>query len=241
KQAITRADLRKLYTSSVFSTNTPFGLLNKVWFETCMYFCTRGRENQRELEEDSFGLAMDEDGRKFVYFKSLGPYHKSRSSSWSKKRAESSDEENLPRMYETGTEFCPYASFVKYLSKRNPLCKAFFQRPRDHCSEGDVGPDVKSEAAPKRALYESVFGSGEICGPSSPKRLCIRPSSEPVDAVVVVSVKHDPLPLLPEANGHRSTNSPTVVSPAIVSPTQVTKPNSMHEMFLWYHFETNLC
>ncbi|XP_054366311.2 BTB/POZ domain-containing protein KCTD1 isoform X2 [Mirounga angustirostris] len=328
KQAITRADLRKLYTSSVFSTNTPFGLLNKVWFETCMYFCTRGRENQRELEEDSFGLAMDEDGRKFVYFKSLGPYHKSRSSSWSKKRAESSDEENLPRMYETGTEFCPYASFVKYLSKRNPLCKAFFQRPRDHCSEGDVtwyenkaigknllgtrmqmlskaaklsktytnhcigavsiatlnsiagigtklgspapqgcysealngaarhhshhppthpshhhrpqppslgntyilpkdsqvGPDVKSEAAPKRALYESVFGSGDICGPSSPKRLCIRPS-EPVDAVVVVSVKHDPLPLLPEANGHRSTNSPTVVSPAIVSPTQDSRPN----------------
>ncbi|KAM7125690.1 BTB/POZ domain-containing protein KCTD1 isoform 1-T1 [Molossus nigricans] len=328
KQAITRADLRKLYTSSVFSTNTPFGLLNKVWFETCMYFCTRGRENQRELEEDSFGLAMDEDGRKFVYFKSLGPYHKSRSSSWSKKRAESSDEENLPRMYETGTEFCPYASFVKYLSKRNPLCKAFFQRPRDHCSEGDVtwyenkaigknllgtrmqmlskaaklsktytnhcigavsiatlnsiagigtklgspalqgcysealngaarhhshhppthpshhhrpqppslgntyilpkdsliGPDVKSEAAPKRALYESVFGSGEICGPSSPKRLCIRPS-DPVDAVVVVSVKHDPVPLLPEANGHRSTNSPTIVSPAIVSPTQDSRPN----------------
>nr|XP_013795338.1 PREDICTED: uncharacterized protein LOC106482328 [Apteryx mantelli mantelli] len=138
KQAITRADLRKLYTCSVFSTQSPFGLLNKVWFETCMYFCTRGRENQRELEEDSFGLAMDEDGRKFVYFKALGPYHKSRSSSWSKKRAESSDEENLPRMYETGTEFCPYASFVKYLSKRNPLCKAFFQRPRDHCSEGDV-------------------------------------------------------------------------------------------------------
>ena len=343
KQAITRADLRKLYTSSVFSTNTPFGLLNKVWFETCMYFCTRGRENQRELEEDSFGLAMDEDGRKFVYFKSLGPYHKSRSSSWSKKRAESSDEENLPRMYETGTEFCPYASFVKYLSKRNPLCKAFFQRPRDHCSEGDVtwyenkaigknllgtrmqmlskaaklsktytnhcigavsiatlnsiagigtklgspapqgcyaealngaarhhshqppthpshhhrpqppslgntyilprdsqvGPDVKSEAAPKRALYESVFGSGEMCGPSSPKRLCIRPS-EPVDAVVVVSVKHDPLPLLPEANGHRSSNSPTIVSPAIISPTQVTKPKSVHEVFLWYHLETNL-
>ncbi|XP_007422538.1 BTB/POZ domain-containing protein KCTD1 isoform X2 [Python bivittatus] len=138
KQAITRADLRKLYTCNVFSTQSPFGLLNKVWFETCMYFCTRGRENQRELEEDSFGLAMDEDGRKFVYFKALGPYHKSRSSSWSKKRAESSDEENLPRMYETGTEFCPYASFVKYLAKRNPLCKAFFQRPRDHCSEGDV-------------------------------------------------------------------------------------------------------
>ncbi|XP_035270210.1 uncharacterized protein LOC118225626 isoform X1 [Anguilla anguilla] len=137
KQAITRADLRKLYTSSVFNTNTPFGLLNKVWFETCMYFCTRGRENQRELEEDSFGVAIDEDGRKFIYFKALGPYHKSRSASWSKKRTDT-DDDNLPRMYETGTEFCPYASFVKYISKRNPLCKAFFQRPRDHCSESDM-------------------------------------------------------------------------------------------------------
>ncbi|KAK9956098.1 hypothetical protein ABG768_013852 [Culter alburnus] len=137
KQAITRSDLRKLYTSAVFSASSPFGLLNKVWFETCMYFCTRGRENQRELEEDSFGLAVDEDGRKFVYFKALGPYHKSRSASWTKKRSDT-DDDNLPRMYETATEFCPYASFVKYLSKRNPLCKAFFQRPRDHCSDTDT-------------------------------------------------------------------------------------------------------
>ncbi|XP_019134525.2 uncharacterized protein LOC104922759 isoform X2 [Larimichthys crocea] len=137
KQAITRSDLRKLYESSVFNTDTPFGLLNKVWFETCMYFCTRGRENQRELEEDSFGLAVDEDGRKFVYFKALGPYHKSRSAAWTKKRPDA-DEDTLPRMYETGTEQCPYASFVRYVSKRNPLCRAFFQRPRDHCCASDV-------------------------------------------------------------------------------------------------------
>ncbi|KAL6108606.1 kctd1 [Pungitius sinensis] len=137
KQAITRSDLRKLYESSVFHADTPFGLLNKVWFETCMYFCTRGRENQRELEEDSFGLAVDEDGRKFVYFKALGPYHKSRSAAWNKKRPDP-DEETLPRMYETGSEQCPYASFVRYVSKRNPLCRAFFQRPRDHCSATDV-------------------------------------------------------------------------------------------------------
>ncbi|TDH08225.1 hypothetical protein EPR50_G00095570 [Perca flavescens] len=137
KQAITRSDLRKLYESSVFNSDTPFGLLNKVWFETCMYFCTRGRENQRELEEDSFGLAVDEDGRKFVYFKALGPYHKSRSAAWTKKRPDA-DEDTLPRMYETGSEQCPYASFVRYVSKRNPLCGAFFQRPRDHCCASDV-------------------------------------------------------------------------------------------------------
>ena len=147
KQAITRGDLRALYArgSGCFDGRTPLGLLNKVWFETCMYFCTRGRENQRELREDSFGLAVHEDGRKFVYFKAFGPYHKSRcsssssSASWAKKRAPEADPEDaLPRMYETGTELCPYASFVRYVSRRNPLCRAFFQRPRDHCCPGDA-------------------------------------------------------------------------------------------------------
>uniref|UniRef100_H3AJY5 Potassium channel tetramerization domain containing 1 n=1 Tax=Latimeria chalumnae TaxID=7897 RepID=H3AJY5_LATCH len=303
KQAITRADLRKLYTSSVFNTNTPFGLLNKVWFETCMYFCTRGRENQRELEEDSFGLAMDEDGRKFIYFKSLGPYHKSRSASWSKKRADN-DEENLPRMYETGTEFCPYASFVKYLSKRNPLCKAFFQRPRDHCNESDmtwyenkaigknllgtrmqmlskaaklsktytnhcigavsiatlnsiagigikVAPhcspgtlngshhlqpvsayvipteviiaEIKPEAATKRALYESSY-SGDVCGPSSPKRLCVRPT-EPVDPPVVISVTPEQQLAVPEPKEQMTTDSVTIVSSTQFEPQQDSRPN----------------
>ncbi|XP_013863527.1 uncharacterized protein LOC106517311 [Austrofundulus limnaeus] len=136
KQAITRSDLRRLYDSSVFGTETPFGLLNKVWFETCMYFCTRGRENQRELEEDSFGLAVDPQGRRFIYLKALGPDHQSRSSTWTRRRSE--PDRDLPRMYETGTEQCPYASFVRYRSKRNPLCRAFFQRPRDHCCPSDV-------------------------------------------------------------------------------------------------------
>ncbi|KAM4688103.1 BTB/POZ domain-containing protein KCTD1 isoform 1-T1 [Discoglossus pictus] len=318
KQAITRADLRKLYTSCVFSSSSPFGLLNKVWFETCMYFCTRGRENQRELEEDSFGLAMDEDGRRFVYFKALGPYHKSRSSSWGKKRSgpgggttADSDEENLPRMYETGTEFCPYASFVKYLAKRNPLCKAFFQRPRDHCSESDVtwyenkaigknllgtrmqmlskaaklsktytnhcigavsvatlnsiagigtklGPpyfmdslngvrhrpmvpgntfilpkhtgvlhEPKTET-PKRPLYDSaqsMYTTGDMCSPPSPKRLCLR-SVESQDCVLVVSVKNDPQPACPDTNGHMVlAASPAVTSPSVVSPVQDTRSN----------------
>ncbi|XP_020557839.1 uncharacterized protein LOC101156882 isoform X2 [Oryzias latipes] len=142
KQAITRADLKKLYESSVFDTGTAYGLLNKVWFETCMYFCTRGRENQRELHEDSFGLAVDRNGRKFVFFKALGPNprspsHGTRYVAWTRRHLDP-QEASLPRMYETGTELCPYASFARFRSKRNPLCAAFFQRPRDQCSVSDV-------------------------------------------------------------------------------------------------------
>ncbi|XP_061744155.1 uncharacterized protein LOC133543550 [Nerophis ophidion] len=130
KQAIARADLRRLYASSMFDADTPLGLLNKVWFETCMYFCTRGRENQRELREDSFGLAADRDGRKFVYFKAPPPRRKP--------EAAARDDVTLPRMYETRTPLCPYASFRRYLAKRHPLCRAFFQRPRDRCGAAEV-------------------------------------------------------------------------------------------------------
>ncbi|XP_061894559.1 uncharacterized protein LOC133644223 [Entelurus aequoreus] len=131
KQAIARADLRRLYASSMFDADTPLGLLNKVWFETCMYFCTRGRENQRELREDSFGLAVDRDGRKFVYFKAPGPRPPRR-------KPEARDDVTLPRMYETRTPRCPYASFRRYLAKRHPLCRAFFQRPRERCGGAEV-------------------------------------------------------------------------------------------------------
>lgn len=115
-----------------------FGLFNKVWFEMCMYFCICGCENQCELEEDFFGLVMDEDGCKFVYFKFFGFYYKLCLLLWSKKCVESSDEENLFCMYEMGIEFCFYVSFVKYLLKCNFFCKVFFQWFWDYCSEGDV-------------------------------------------------------------------------------------------------------
>ncbi|XP_077440152.1 uncharacterized protein LOC144062542 isoform X2 [Vanacampus margaritifer] len=128
KQAIARSDLRRLYESSMFDASTPPGLLNKVWFETCMYFSTRGREKQRELREDSFALAADEQGRKFVYF---------RAKRGSRKTSPDDDVTLRPRMYETRTALCPYASFEHYLAKRNPLCRAFFQRPRDAWGPAD--------------------------------------------------------------------------------------------------------
>ena len=39
KNGIEHSDIKKLYTSMVFSIHTPTGLLNKVWFELCLHFC----------------------------------------------------------------------------------------------------------------------------------------------------------------------------------------------------------
>ena len=48
KDGITPPDIKKLYMSMAFNVNTPFGLLNKVWFEMCLHFCRRG-EKIREI------------------------------------------------------------------------------------------------------------------------------------------------------------------------------------------------
>ena len=63
KDGIEHSDIRKLYMSMVFSVATQTGLLNKVWFESCLHFCRRGRENQRELKPEMFALESDNLGK----------------------------------------------------------------------------------------------------------------------------------------------------------------------------------
>ena len=46
------------------SPDSPQGLLNKVLFETILYFCRRGRKNIRELDSSDFEIKYDADGRK---------------------------------------------------------------------------------------------------------------------------------------------------------------------------------
>jgi len=41
------------------------------------------------------------------------------------------------RMYEVKTENCPVQNFAKYLSKRNSICSALFQTPRNSFDQED--------------------------------------------------------------------------------------------------------
>lgn len=62
--------MTKLYSSLDFNINTLVCLLNKVWFELCMYFCKRGRENQRDLTYLMFDVGKDKKGLRYIYQKS---------------------------------------------------------------------------------------------------------------------------------------------------------------------------
>ena len=121
---ISKEDMVKIYSSGVFSLDDPKGLLRKVFFETEMFFCRRGRENLRDLKGNHFKIGIDTFGKKYLSTHvdlECGPRLLHRGQS-------------LPNVgkngfiYETGTALCPVKSFEKFLAKRHPCCDAFFQR-----------------------------------------------------------------------------------------------------------------
>lgn len=119
KVPVSGDDMHKLYfCSDVFSINTPQGLLNKVWFESAIFFSRKGKGNVRNWKMDDFKFEVDPTGRQYIV--------RMRSASKSYNTAE-----EMGRIYETGTLICPYRSFKLYAFHRNPECLAFFQLPRE--------------------------------------------------------------------------------------------------------------
>ena len=63
--------MAKLYSGEtiVFDDKAPSGLLNKVWFEIMYYLCRRGQENLRSMTKETFEVAVDSTGKRYVYQK----------------------------------------------------------------------------------------------------------------------------------------------------------------------------
>ena len=108
--ALSDADREKLYTSVYFDCNTPMGLYNKVQYDIRYYFCRRGGENMHLMNKDTFILNVNADtGKK--YFTKRDELTKNH-------RADAEGHSGV--MPETGTQDCPVASFMKFLSKLHP-------------------------------------------------------------------------------------------------------------------------
>ena len=63
------ADMTKMYhrNTNVLTLDTPQGLQRKVWFETMLFLCCRGRDKLRMMTRNSLRVATDERGRRYVY------------------------------------------------------------------------------------------------------------------------------------------------------------------------------
>ena len=122
-------DLRKLYAS--FDLNTPDGLQEKVLFDIMFFLCRRGRENLRAMTKSSFFVGHDATGKQYVYQvgSEVDKNHSVADAPF--------DTTGEGRIYETKSERCPVASFIKYLEHLHPIQTALWQRPRETVKTGD--------------------------------------------------------------------------------------------------------
>jgi hypothetical protein len=88
----------------------------------------------RELRKDSFIFAHDENGHEYV---KMGFNEKEKT----KRGLNMKEKEREAVMYsQVGDENCPVTHLRKYLSKLNPQCEAFYQRPKES-NEGRIWYD----------------------------------------------------------------------------------------------------
>ena len=116
KTPLSKEDLLKLYTS--FNLTTPKGLQDKAFVDFMLYFCNRGRENLRALKASDFIVNTHEG---YIEMKDTAANERGY-------MKEDTDQRN--RIFKSSSPLCPFDSLSKYLSKLNPNCEYFFQRPK---------------------------------------------------------------------------------------------------------------
>lgn len=125
KSAITPGDMQKLYDSGLVSNDSPSNLQRKVFLEVCLQFGRRGREGLREMKKSSIIIQKDDQNKEFATF-AYNELEKNHQVHMPK------EHEKKQIMYSQEDEStCPIFSLKKYLSKLNPKCEAFFQKPRN--------------------------------------------------------------------------------------------------------------
>ena len=117
KPPISDEDIKKLYRSGLFATDTPTTLQNKVFFEIMLFFCRHGRQNLRQLRKDDFEIKVNSQGDRYVV-KITDDY-----------TGFDTGEDGRVMVANDGP-FCPVYSFEKYLSHLNPFNESLFQRPK---------------------------------------------------------------------------------------------------------------
>ena len=124
-------DLLKLYGS--FDVTTPTGLQEKIWFDLCLQLCRRGRENMKSMTKETFAVATDDSGRKFVYEveDEADKNHDAHDNSF-----DTIGEGTLSEV--PGHPLCLVKTFQDYISKLHPDEKSLWQRPSENVLESST-------------------------------------------------------------------------------------------------------
>ena len=110
-RSLSGAEENILWESGQLGCNSSRSLIQTVWWNNCLHFGMRGREEHHSLKMEQFCLETDENGRPYIsYTEGLS---KTRNKGLNFKPRLIS-----PKMYENKTERCPVAFFLLFKSKR---------------------------------------------------------------------------------------------------------------------------
>ena len=131
--SISTEDIQKCYDSGIFGDDSPISLLRVNWFNISLYFCRRGRENQRKLTKNSFIFKTDANNVEYV---EMAEQEKTKNHPGG--LSDKADEAD-PKMFSTGETHCPVQYLKKLIRVLNPGEEALFQRPkRRFCANDDI-------------------------------------------------------------------------------------------------------
>ena len=131
--SIQAEDIQKCYESGVFGGDSPISLLRVNWFNINLFFCRRGRENQRKLTKNSFVFKRDANQVEYV---EMAEQEKTKNHPGG--ISDKADEAD-PKMFSTGETHCPVQYLKKLIQVLNPGEEALFQRPkRKFCASDEI-------------------------------------------------------------------------------------------------------
>ena len=107
KPPIADEDTEKLCRCSIFNTENPSTLRNKVFFEIMLFFCRCGRQNFRQLKKTDFEIKVNLEGKPCVV--------KTNNELTKNHREHDLQAEEGGMMIANDGPFCPVSSFEKYL------------------------------------------------------------------------------------------------------------------------------
>ena len=110
-RSLNGAEENIIWESGQLGCNSSRSLIQTVWWNNCLHFGMRGREEHHSLKMEQFRLEIDENGRRYIsYTEGLS---KTRNKGLNFKPRLIS-----PKMYENKTERCPLAFFLLFKYKR---------------------------------------------------------------------------------------------------------------------------
>ena len=115
-RSLSNDEVAILWDSGQLGGETPRSLIQTLWWNNCLHFGMRSREEHHNILVQDFEIQFDDAGRKFLTFQEGLTKCRNGGLNFKPRLI-------FPKMYATGGDRCPVRFFEKYIERRPPSLK----------------------------------------------------------------------------------------------------------------------